>query len=190
MKHIFITVRILFFLTILTGFIYPALVTGIAWLFFREKSNGSIIYKNNDPVGSVLIGQRFDTSIYFTSRPSSTGYNSLPSGGSNYGLTNVKLKKNTDERIANFRIFNMLDSMTDVPAEMVFSSASGLDPHISVKAALMQVNRIALTRKFSDLQKKSVYELIKKHTEPPQFRFMGEERINVLLLNLDLDKIK
>jgi K+-transporting ATPase ATPase C chain len=190
MKHLFITLRILLFLTILTGFVYPVLVTGIAWLFFREKSNGSIIYKDDDPVGSVLIGQRFDTSIYFTSRPSPTGYNTLPSGGSNDGPTNEKLKKVTDERILNFRIFNMLDSLTDVPAEMVFGSASGLDPHISVKAAMMQVDRIAMIRKFSDLQKKSVYELIKKHTEPPQFGFMGEERINVLLLNLDLDKIK
>ncbi len=190
MKTLIVSIKFFILLTILTGVVYPLFVTGIAQVLFPVKANGSIIYRDNNPVGSKLIGQKFDTIIYFTSRPSATDYNPLPSGGSNYGPTNAKLKKLADERKNHFITFNQLYSKTEIPSEMLFASASGLDPHISVRAALLQVDRIAGARHFNDTQKQKLIQLIKKDTENPQFHILGEERINVLLLNLDLDKIK
>ena len=114
----------------------------------------------------------------------------MPSGGSNYGLTNSKLKQQVDERKQHFIQFNQLDSLTDIPAEMLFASASGLDPHISKQAALLQVNRIANARNFSDAQKQKLIECVNRLTEAPQILVLGEERVNVLLLNLELIKYK
>jgi len=190
MKTLIISLKIFLFFTILTGIIYPLLVTGIAQLIFPWKANGSIITKENKLIGSELIGQQFDSVIYFTSRPSAISYNPLPSGGTNYGLTNSKLKKNVDSLKKQFIVFNKLDSLTEIPSEMLFASASGLDPHISPKAALLQVERIAKARNFTVIQKQKLYECIKKNTEEPQFLCLGEERVNVFLLNLDIDKIK
>ena len=118
--------------------------------------------------------------IYFTSRPSAISYNPLPSGGSNYGLTNAKLKNLVTERKNQFIDFNQLDSLTTIPSEMLFASASGLDPHISPKAALLQVDRIAKARNFNTVQKQNLVQSVKNLTEPPQFLFLGEERVNVL----------
>ena len=100
-----------------------------------------------------LIGQQFDSTIYFSSRPSAISYNPLPSGGSNYGLTNAKLKNLVDGTKKQFIAFNQLDSLTVIPSEMLFASASGLDPHISPEAALLQVDRIAKARNFNNIQK-------------------------------------
>jgi len=191
MKTIIISLKIFLFLTVLTGIIYPLFVTGIAQLIFPSKANGSIIMKDNKAIGSELIGQQFDSSIYFTSRPSAISYNPLPSGGSNFGLTNAKLKHSVDSLKKQFIVYNQLDSLTTtVPSEMVFASASGLDPHISPKAALLQVERIAKARNFSSSQKQKLVQCINDLTEPPQFFCLGEERINVLLLNLETEKIK
>lgn len=190
MKTLIISIKIFILFTVLTGLVYPLLVTAIVQVLFPGKANGSIIYRDDNPVGSKLIGQRFDTTIYFTSRPSAIDYNPLPSGGSNYGLTNAKLKKLVDERKNQFIRFNQSDTTTEIPSEMLFASASGLDPHISVQAALLQVSRIAGARHFNDTQKQKLIALIKRDTEYPQFHLLGKERINVLLLNLDLDKIK
>ena len=190
MKTLFKSFKIFLFFTVLTGVIYPFLVTGIAQLSFPAKANGSLIKKDNKLIGSELIGQHFDSIIYFTSRPSAISYNTLPSGASNYGLTNPKLKVLFDERKHQFIEFNGLDSLTVIPSEMIFSSGSGLDPHISAQAALMQVNRIAKARNFNSNQKRQLLQCIQQHTEAPQFFVLGEERVNVLLLNLDVDKIK
>jgi K+-transporting ATPase ATPase C chain len=154
------------------------------------KANGSLIVKNKQKIGSILIGQKFDSTIYFTSRPSAISYNPLPSGGSNYGLTNEKLTNFVAQRKQQFIAFNQLDSLTAIPSEMLFASASGLDPHISQKAALLQVTRIANARNFNSAQKQKLIECIQECTEEPQFLVFGEERINVLLLNLDVDKIQ
>lgn len=189
MKTIIIALKIFLFFTILTGIIYPLLVTGIAQLVFPGKANGSIIFKDNVAIGSKLIGQQFDSTYYFSSRPSAVSYNPLPSGGSNYGLTNSKLKKLVAERKKQFIAFNQLDSLTEIPSEMLFASASGLDPHISPEAALLQVERIAKTRNFTDIQKQKLIQCIKSLTEAPQFWCLGEKRINVLILNLELNKI-
>jgi len=190
MKTIIISLKIFLFFTILTGIIYPLLVTGIAQVVFPGKANGSIIIKDNKAIGSRLIGQQFDTAIYFSSRPSAISYNPLPSGGSNYGLTNVKLKNLVAERRKQFIKFNQLDSLTTIPSEMLFASASGLDPHISPNAALLQVDRIAKTRSFNSSQKLKMVQCINALTENPQFSLLGEIRINVLLLNLEIDKIR
>src|SRR5512137_1449009 len=111
------TLKIFLFFTILTGIVYPLFITGIAKVLFPSKADGSIIYRDNKPVGSRLIGQLSDTAIYFTPRPSATGYNPLPSGGSNLGLTNTKLKKSFLDNKKHFIAFNRLDTLTDVPAE-------------------------------------------------------------------------
>lgn len=190
MKTIIIALKIFLFFTIFTGIAYPLLVTGIAQVLFPEKANGSLIVKDNQIIGSELIGQKFDTIIYFTSRPSAISYNPLPSGGSNYGLTNLKLKNLVDERKHYFITFNQLDSLSTIPSEMLFSSASGLDPHISQKAALLQVDRIARARNLNTSQKQNLIQSVKNLTETPQFLILGEERVNVLFLNLELNNIE
>jgi K+-transporting ATPase ATPase C chain len=190
MKALLISLKIFLFFTILTGIVYPFVITGIAQLVFPEKANGSLIVKNNKTIGSTLIGQQFDSAIYFTSRPSAVLYNPLPSGGSNYGLNNAKLKNLVVERKSQFITFNHLDSLTPIPSEMLFASASGLDPHISPQAALLQLERIAKARNFNSIQKQNLLQCINDLTEAPQFLCLGEERINVLLLNLATDKIR
>jgi potassium-transporting ATPase KdpC subunit len=188
MKSLIISIKIFLFFTVLTGIIYPFLITGVAQTVFPEKANGSLIIRDNKVIGSTLIGQQFDTAIYFSSRPSAISYNPLPSGGSNYGLTSTKLKKLFYEHKHQFIANNNLDDSTEVPSEMLFASASGLDPHISQKAAFLQVERIAKARNYTNDQKLKLIQLIYNHTETPQFSCLGEERINVLLLNLELDK--
>jgi K+-transporting ATPase ATPase C chain len=190
MKTLIISMKILLFFTVLTGIIYPLAITGIAQLLFPGKSNGSLVYKNNIPVGSSLIGQKFDTAIYFSSRPSAIGYNPLPSGGSNLSMTSSKLKIIASERITRFLKVNRLDSTALIPSEMIFASASGLDPHISYQAALLQLDRVAISRNFTEKQKQILHGLINRHLEPPEFNLFGESRVNVLLLNLDVDSIK
>jgi K+-transporting ATPase ATPase C chain len=189
MKTLIISLRIFLFFTLLTGVIYPLLVTGIAQVFYPAKANGSFIISGNQIIGSELIGQQFDSAIFFTSRPSAISYNPLPSGGSNYGLTNLKLKNLVDERKHQFIAFNQLDSLTTIPSEMLFASASGLDPHISQKAALLQVDRVAKARNFNTIQTQNLVQSVKNLTETPQFLVLGEERVNVLVLNLELNKL-
>jgi len=190
MKSLIISLKAILFFTVITGIIYPLLVTGIAQIVFPAKANGSLIISDNRIIGSKLIGQQFESEKYFSSRPSSVTFNPLPSGGSNYGLTNSKLKQQVEERRQRFVQFNHLDNETPVPAEMLFASASGLDPHISRHAALLQVNRIAKARSFSDSQKQKLSECVNQMAERPQFGVLGEERINVLVLNLEVDRIK
>jgi K+-transporting ATPase ATPase C chain len=191
MKTIIIALKIFLFFTVLTGIIYPLIVTGIAQLVFPGKANGSFIVKDNVAIGSKLIGQPFDSITYFSSRPSAISYNPLPSGGTNFGLTNAKLKHSVDSLTKHFIAYNQLDSnTTTVPSEMVFASASGLDPHISPEAAMLQVNRIAKARNFNEAQKQELIQCVKTVTEEPQFLILGPERVNVLLLNIEIDKIK
>lgn len=190
MKSLIISLKIFLFLTVLTGIVYPLLITGIAQLLFPLQANGSFIVKGNKTIGSELIGQNFDTVFYFSSRPSAISYNPLPSGGSNYGLINSKLKNSVDSLKKHFIAYNHLDSLAAIPSEMIFASASGLDPHISQKAALLQVDRIAKARNFTTDQKDKLIQSVKSRTEEPQFLILGEQRVNVLLLNLDIDNIK
>ena len=190
MKTLITSLKIFLFFTILTGIVYPLFITGIAQILFPSKANGSLIVKNKQVIGSELIGQQFDSVIYFSSRPSAVSYNPLPSGGSNFGLSDEKLRDLVIERKKQFITINQLDSLTTIPSEMLFASASGLDPHISPGAAVLQVERIAKVRCFNNLQKEDMLKCIKNLTEQPQFFCLGEMRVNVLLLNLKLDKIK
>ena len=189
MKTLFISLKIFLLFTVLTGIAYPLFVTGIAQVVFPSKANGSLIVKDNKTIGSELIGQQFDSAIYFISRPSAVSYNPLPSGGSNFGLTNVKLQNLVAERKHQFIAFNQLDSLTVIPSEMLFASASGLDPHISPQAAMLQVERIIKARHFSITQKQQLLQCINDQLEMPQFLCLGEKRINVLELNIGLDAI-
>jgi K+-transporting ATPase ATPase C chain len=188
MKTLFIALKIFLFFTIVTGIIYPLLITGIAQLIFPSKANGSLIVEDNKIIGSELIGQQFDSCIYFSSRPSEISYNPLPSGGSNLGLTNIKLKKLVDDRRKHFIAFNQLNSLTEIPSGMLFASASGLDPHISPQEAFLQVDRISRARNLDERHKQVLIKDIIDLTEGPQFMCLGEERVNVLNLNIKLDR--
>lgn len=184
-----IAIKIFVLFTILLGVAYPVFVTGIAQLVFPEKANGSLIREENRLRGSELIGQSFDTVQYFSSRPSATNYNPLPSGGSNLGPNSEKLRAQVSERKAGFIRFNETDAGQEVPSEMLFASASGLDPHISPRAALLQVGRIVKARQLNSSQQQELRHTIATLTEGPQWSLLGQPRINVLRLNLALDKI-
>jgi potassium-transporting ATPase KdpC subunit len=184
-----IALKFLLVMTILTGLLYPLLMTGIAQLSFPSKANGSLIIKDGKVIGSELIGQNSDSSIYFWSRPSAIGYNPIPSGASNYGPTSDTLKKLVALRRSMFTSGNSLPIGSTVPTEMLFASGSGLDPHISPKAALLQVDRIAEARFFDRIQKEKLINTITSLTEKRQFMILGEDRVNVLLLNIELDKM-
>jgi K+-transporting ATPase ATPase C chain len=184
-----IALKFLVVMTVLTGIIYPLVMTGIAQAGFHSKSNGSLILKDGKIIGSDLIGQKFDSTIYFWSRPSATGYNPIPSSGSNYGPTSDTLRKQVNARRMSFASANSLTDELSVPKEMIFASGSGLDPHISPEAALLQVDRIVKARNLDNNQKVKLINRINELTEMPQYLFLGEKRINVLNLNLELDKI-
>jgi potassium-transporting ATPase KdpC subunit len=184
-----IALKFLLVMTVLTGIIYPLVMTGMAQVTYPFKSNGSLIIKDGKVIGSELIGQKFDGSIYFWSRPSVIDYNPIPSGASNLGPISDTLKKLVSARQDLFARMNSIDNKLTIPKEMIFASASGLDPHISSEGALMQVERIAKARHFDNAEKEKLIEKIKDLTEKPQFLLLGEERINVLNLNIEVDKI-
>ena len=186
---------ILFLLTIITGVIYPLAVTGVAQLAFPNQANGSIIVIDGKAYGSELIGQQFDDPRYFWGRLSATGtfpYNAFnaenltASYGSNYGPLNPALTDMVQARIDALKAADP-DNTLPIPVDLVTASASGLDPHISIAAALYQVRRVASARGLSEAEVRS---LVEKFTEGRQFGFLGEPRVNVLLLNLALDGIQ
>jgi len=179
--------------TVIFGLIYPLVVTGVAQLFFKDKANGQLIYKKTSQngneivqlIGSKIIGQPFTAPGYFHSRPSAAGngYDAANSGGSNYAPTNKKLI----DRVAADVTTNQLDHPgTEVPIDLVTASASGLDPDITPAAADFQIARVARERNLSET---TVRQLIAAHTKGRQLGFLGEPRVNVLELNLNLDQI-
>lgn len=175
---------------VILGILYPLSITGIAQLLFPEKSHGSLIEIDGTVRGSSLIGQQFDSDKYFNGRPSATNYNALPSGGSNLGMTSMKLKDLYISRLLNFQFQNQIEDNIQIPNDMLYASASGLDPHISPQAAMLQLNRIAKVRSLTDLEIQNLKKIIDMFTESPQLGIFGEPRINVFALNLELDKIK
>jgi K+-transporting ATPase ATPase C chain len=182
--------KFLLWMTILTGIFYPLFITGLAQVCYPVNSNGSLIHKNGKTIGSELIGQSFDSTLYFWSRPSATNYNPIPSGSSNLGPVSNKLK---EQVLLHREVFARMNLVTDpdiIPDEMIFSSASGLDPHISPEGALLQVDRVSNSRKFDNTQKERLIKMIGDLTEKPQFMILGQERINVLRLNIELDKLE
>lgn len=186
LKTIFPALRMLLVLTILTGVIYPLVITAAAQVLFPQQANGSLIRDGDTVLGSSLIGQYTNGDpCYFWSRPSATNYSALSSGGSNLALTSATLQTAVNERAAAFSTaHNLTNTRTPVPTEMLFASASGLDPHISPQAARLQVGRVAAARGLDEAQ---LMTLIDGLVEAPQLGFLGQPRVNVLLLNLALD---
>jgi potassium-transporting ATPase KdpC subunit len=189
MKTILIALKIFLFFTVLTGIVYPLIITGIAQAVFSWKANGSMVSTGREFSGSKLIGQNFDSAIYFTPRPSACSYNAMASGGSNLALSNPRLLSLVNSRREGFIEMNELKRSAEVPSEMLFASGSGLDPDISPGTALLQVERISKARKFDPAQRGLIIKAIAELTEGRQLLFFGGERINVLLLNLKLDQI-
>jgi potassium-transporting ATPase KdpC subunit len=183
-QNILIAIRYTVITTILFGVVYPLAVTACAQLLFHDKANGQLIYQNGQLVGSHLIGQTFSGPGYFHSRPSAagTGYDAANSSGSNYGPTNKKLM----DRIAGDAAVAQADRPgADIPVDLVTASGSGLDPDITPAAAEFQIVRVARER---HLDESSVRQIVTRHTLGRQFEFLGEPRVNVLELNLELDK--
>jgi len=178
-------------LTVVCCGIYPAVIYGVAQTAFRDKANGSLIYDatGTNIVGSALLGQLFTGDKYFNSRPSAAGngYDGGSSGGSNLGPTSQKLNDAIKDRIADYRKKNGLKDSDQVPADAVTASGSGLDPHISLANAALQTPRVAKARGLSEDKVKA---LVKQYTDGADFGVLGDPGVNVLKLNLALDKTK
>jgi len=175
--------------TLITGVFYPLLVTGIAQLVFPAKANGSLIKKEGKVLGSALIGQPFSDPKYFWGRPSATSpfvYNAAASVGSNYGPLNPALLDGAKKRIQDLRAADSSNTQP-IPVDLVTASGSGLDPHISVAAALYQAGRVARSRNLAEAK---VRLLVDRNTEGRQLGLLGEPRVNVLQLNLALDDLQ
>ncbi len=173
--------------TIIAGVAYPLVMTGVAQLLFRKQANGSLIERNGQIIGSELIAQQFTGDKYFWPRPSAGSYATVPSGASNLGPTSQALQSNVTANAAAFRTGNKLAAEAPVPADMVFTSGSGLDPHISPESARLQVARVAGARGIAEDQVKT---LVEKFVKAPQWGIFGEPRVNVLELNVALDDLQ
>src|SRR5215467_1394486 len=168
--------------TVLLGVVYPLLVTGLAQVLFRDQANGQVILKDGKVLGSRIIGQGFSSPEYFHSRPSAVNYDPTNSNGSQLGPTNQKLIDRVAASVAELQKEN---PNSPVPIDLVTASASGFDPHITPAAAAFQIPRVAKARGVSEDQ---LRQLVARHTEGRQLGFLGEPRVNVLELNLDLQQ--
>ena len=183
-KNLIISVLMTIATTVLLGIIYPLVVTGLSQVLFPHKANGQLIEANGKVIGSRIIGQAFSSPGYFHSRPSAAGngYDATASNGSQWGPTNQKLVDRVKGDVAAAQAEN---PGVPIPIDLVTASASGLDPEISPAAAAFQLPRVAKARGISEEQ---LRQLVAKHTDNRQLGFLGEQRVNVLELNLDLDK--
>jgi K+-transporting ATPase ATPase C chain len=185
LKHIYPAIAFTIVLTVLTGIIYPFVVTGLSNLFFNERAKGSLIEKEGKVMGSRLIGQAFKGPGYFHSRPSAagSGYDGTASGGTNLGPTSKQLFE--DQVRGRSKELRAENPNVKIPIDLITSSGSGLDPHISPVAAEFQIPRVARERGMS---KENVRRFVRNQTEGRQFGVLGEPRVNVLELNLALDE--
>jgi K+-transporting ATPase ATPase C chain len=189
LRMIFSAVALLIVFIVVTGFIYPLAVTGLAQLFFPFQANGSIMIRDSKPIGSILIGQHFDDPKYFWGRPSATQpypYNASSSSGSNLGQSNPVFLKTIQERVARLKAADPANDKP-IPIDLITSSGSGLDPHISLAATEYQVQRVAGIR---GLDKDMVLALIAAYSDKRQFGILGEPTVTVLKLNLALDRLQ
>jgi potassium-transporting ATPase KdpC subunit len=182
--------RMVLVMTVFTGIIYPVAMTLLSLAMFPYQAKGSMIEKNGVIIGSELIGQKFISDKYFHSRPSAIDYNPAPSCGTNWGPTDKRMQDSAKARTAQFKLQNNLATTTIVPKDMLFASASGVDPHISPEAAQMQVEHIAKVRGFNQAQITSLKKLVEDFTQAPQLQLFGDPRVNVLKLNLALDELQ
>lgn len=179
-----IATLMLIVMTVLTGVIYPLVVTGLARLLFSHRAAGSLVARYGEVVGSELIGQAFSAPQYFWSRPSAPAYNGGGSAGSNLGPINPALHERVAATVASLRSAH--DGAEPIPVDLATASGSGLDPHLTPAAALYQVKRVAAARGLSE---QTVSSLVEERVEGRQLGFLGEPRVNVLLLNLALDEL-
>ncbi|MBY0040926.1 K(+)-transporting ATPase subunit C [Bacillus cereus] len=180
-------IRITFTFLVLCGLVYPLIVTGIAQAVMKDNADGSLIYNDkNEVIGSKLIGQNFTDPRYFQGRVSSIEYKAEASGSNNYAPSNPDLAKRVEKSIADWKEKNPAVPVTEVPIDLVTNSGSGLDPDISPKAASVQVNRIS---KLTNIPQEKLNQLIKDQTEGAALGLFGETRVNVLKLNLALQKL-
>lgn len=177
------TLRIFIWMTILTGGIYPLLITGFAQLSMKRQADGDFVIHKDKIIGAFLIGQKFEDPKYFWGRPSSIDYNPLPSGGSNLGPISIALKKAIDAR--KEKILQSKIPSKNIPSELLFASGSGLDPHISLNTAYFQIDRIA---QFRNMDNKKIKTLIDELAVMPSLGFLGNPYVNVLTLNQALDE--
>jgi K+-transporting ATPase ATPase C chain len=187
MKQILISAALVtVVLTMLTGLVYPLVMTGLAQALFHRQSNGSLVEVNGKVVGSELLGQKFTRPEYFHGRPSGAGdgYDAASSGATNLGPTNQKLADRVRDDVKKFREENPTYT-GPIPADLLTSSGSGLDPHISPASAFAQIDRVAKARGAAS---DAVRHTVEKHIEGRQWGILGEPRVNVLMLNLDLDR--
>lgn len=185
--HLIPCLKITLLTLILFGVMYPLAITGIARLTGANGGNGKTVEANGKVVGFEVIGQSFESDKYFNSRPSAVGYNAAATGGSNKGPTNPDYLAVVEERITNFLKQNPDVKREDVTVDLVTASGGGLDPHISPRSAAIQVSRIAKARNVSE---ESLKKLVDEFTEEPLFGTLGTSRVNVLKLNIELDKLK
>ncbi|MGD6871862.1 potassium-transporting ATPase subunit KdpC [Sutcliffiella horikoshii] len=180
-------IRSSFTIMILAGLVYPLASTGIAQAIMQDKANGSLIYnEQGEVVGSELIGQNFTDPTFFQGRVSAIEYDASGSGSNNYAPSNKDMINRTKETIQTWRELNPETPVSKVPVDLVTDSASGLDPHISVNGALAQVNRIS---ELTGVSKEKLQKLIENNTQGKELGLFGEERVNVLILNLDLQEL-
>ncbi|MCU4770713.1 K(+)-transporting ATPase subunit C [Bacillus toyonensis] len=180
-------IRITFTFLVLCGLVYPLIVTGIAQAVMKDNADGSLIYNDKDEiVGSKLIGQNFTDPRYFHGRVSSIEYKAEASGSNNYAPSNPDLEKRVEKSMEDWKKQNPTVPVTEVPIDLVTNSGSGLDPDISPKAASVQVDRIS---KSTNIPKEKLNQLIKEQTEGAALGLFGEDRVNVLKLNLELQKL-
>ncbi len=189
MQDFWKNLKMFLWLSVLTGILYPCLITGIAYLTMPAKAGGSLVISHGKIVGSELIAQKIVGEGYFWPRPSAIDYKPLPSGGSNLGPTSAALKKAVDERKAALIQTHHLQANAAIPSDLLFASASGLDPHISLPAAYFQISRVLQARGIEpEAGRAAVKKMIENAASGRSLGFIGERYVNVLLLNLALDE--
>lgn len=171
-------------MTLLTGILYPLLITAFAQLMVKQQADGDFLFSQEKVIGAKLIGQKFESDKYFWGRPSAIDYNPLPSGGSNLGPTSALLRQAVKERQENLLKAHRSDKVK-IPTDLLFASGSGLDPHITISAAYFQIQRIAKAR---GLESREIKNLIDHMVINQKLGFLGENYVNVLLLNKALDE--